>query len=1011
MSKGISYQLKIIRPCRIFVKGTAFITMNYGKYGTRKRQRALTSKTTKLKKMILVTMLKAILVCFITTIVLGISLVLGMFRGILNSTPDISIEDVIPTSYASVVYDSEGHEMVKLVEEGSNRSPVTMDLIPDDLAHAFVAIEDQRFYQHNGIDIKGILRAGFTGLKNGGHFTSGASTITQQLLKNNVFDGWVTERTFIERLKRKIQEQYLAIQLEKYMDKDQILEYYMNTINLGHSTLGVQAASQRYFDKPVYELTLSECAVIAGITQNPSQYDPIIYPEENAGRRKDVLDRMLEQEWISQAEYDEAMADDVYSRIQAVNQNIIDSSVYTYFEDALVSQLERDLQEKAGYSPTQAKNLLYSGGLSIYSTQDRTIQAMADEVCSNPENYPENVRYELSYQLTIEKPDGSYENFGSESFTAYFKESDRNFKMLYSSEEEAYTAIETYKQAVMSPGDTFVSETISLTPQPQISMTIMDQYTGHVLAMVGGRGQKEGSRTLNRAFSVQRQPGSTFKIIAAYAPALDTGMKTLASVYNDAPFNYDDGTPVQNYDRKYHGLLSIRDGILGSINVLAAKTITEITPALGFSYTQNFGFSTLVESAPNSDGTKVLSDVTQSLSLGGLTTGVKNYELCAAYATIANNGTYLEPILYTKVIDSHGNVILDNTVNQESHQVIKETTAYLLTNAMEDVLTGGGSGIVSPTGTAANFTGQALAGKTGTSTAYRDVWFAGFSPYYTCAVWTGYDNRNSTTFLSGSERNLSKNLWRLVMTKIHENLPYQAFTMPSGITTCTVCSRSGKLPIAGLCDNTLKTEYFENGTQPTELCDVHYSGSVCCVDVLPASENCPFQIEGILELLPVEHESLLRGSTMVNADGTVTTASTTNMCQHTAEFFALPDSDALLLQQWANVLPEQQQAILDTSPSDYFRNLIGYGTQPPVPDTGGEVIPILPPDGTSPDAGGGTGGSGTDNGGGGTTGGTGTESGSGGAVSGGAGAAGGAAGDSGGAGTTGSGTGQLPNGT
>mgnify|MGYP001025579690 CR=1 FL=1 len=971
--------------------------MNYGKYGTRRRQRALTSKTTKLKKMILVTMLKATLVCFITMIVLGISLVLGMFRGILNSTPDISVEDVIPTSYASVVYDNEGHEMVKLVEEGSNRSPVTMDLIPDDLAHAFVAIEDQRFYQHNGIDIKGILRAGFNGLRNGGHFTSGASTITQQLLKNNVFDGWVTERTFIESLKRKIQEQYLAIQLEKYMDKDQILEYYMNTINLGHSTLGVQAASQRYFDKPVYELTLSECAVIAGITQNPSQYDPIIYPEENAKRRKDVLDRMLEQEWITQAEYDEAMTDDVYSRIQAVNQNIIDSSVYTYFEDALVSQLERDLQEKAGYSPTQAKNLLYSGGLSIYSTQDATIQAIADEVCSNPENYPENVRYELSYQLTIEKPDGSYENFGSESFTAYFKENDRNFKMLYSSEEDAYAAIETYKEYVMGEGDEFVSETISLTPQPQISMTVMDQYTGHVLAMVGGRGQKEGSRTLNRAFSVQRQPGSTFKIIAAYAPALDTGMKTLASVYNDAPFNYDDGTPVRNYDQKYHGLLSIRDGILGSINVLAAKTITEISPALGFSYTQNFGFTTLVENAPNYDGTKILSDVTQSLSLGGLTTGVKNYELCAAYATIANNGTYLEPILYTKVIDSRGNVILDNTVNQESHQVIKETTAYLLTNAMEDVLTGGGSGIVSPTGTAARFTGQALAGKTGTSTAYRDVWFAGFSPYYTCAVWTGYDNRNSTTFLSGNvERNLSKNLWRLVMTKIHENLPYQAFTMPSGITTCTVCSRSGKLPIAGLCDNHLKTEYFENGTQPTDLCDVHYSGSVCCVDVLPASENCPFQIEGILELMPIEHESLLRGSTMVNPDGTVSTASSTNMCQHTAEFFAQPDSDALLLQQWGSILPEQQQAILLTSPSDYFRNLIGSVMQPPEPDGGGDVIqiplpdgttapPLIPPEGTTPPVV-------PDNGAGGETGSGGTgggETGTGGAISGGTEATGG----------------------
>ncbi len=918
--------------------------MNYGKYGVRKRQRALTSKTAKLKKMVLVTMLKALLVCFITLIVLGISLAIGMFRGILDSTPDISVEDVIPSGYASIVYDSEGHEMFKLVEEGSNRTPVTMDLIPEDLANAFVAIEDARFYQHNGIDIKGIIRAAFTGIKNGGHFTSGASTITQQLLKNNVFDGWVTERTFIESLKRKIQEQFLAIQLEKVMNKEQILEYYLNTINLGHSTLGVQAASMRYFNKPVYELNLSECAVIASITQNPSQFDPIIYPESNAGRREDVLIRMLEQGMITQQEYDEALADDVYSRIQTVNQTVIDSSINTYFEDALVDQLEADLIA-AGYSSTQAKNLMFSGGLSIYSTQNTAVQAIADEVCSNPENFPENVKYELSYQLTVLKPDGTYQNYSSEMFTSYFRESNKNFKMIYTSEEDAYADIETYKAFVIGENDEFVSEKITLTPQPQISMTIIDQHTGHILAMVGGRGQKEGSRTLNRAYSVRRQPGSIFKIIAAYAPALDTGAKTLASVYNDAPFNYDNGTPVQNYDRKFHGLLSVRDGILGSVNILAVKTITEITPALGFNYARNFGFSTLVESEPNYDGTKILSDINQALALGGLTTGAKNYELCAAYAAIANSGTYMEPILYTKVVDSHGNVLIDNTVEQESHQVIKETTAFLLTSAMQDVLTGGGSGLVTPTGTAANFSGQAIAGKTGTSTAYRDVWFAGYTPYYTCAVWTGYDNRNSSTNLTGDERNLSKKLWRLVMSALHENLPYQAFTMPSGIATCTVCSRSGKLPIAGLCDNHLRTEYFENGTQPTDLCDVHYSGFVCCADSLPAGETCPFQIQGVLELIPVEHESLLKGSTIVNEDGTVTTAATTNVCQHTLEFFAQPDADALLLQQWALLLPEQQQAILDTSPSDYFRNLLGYeGLLPTVPE-GSEVVPLPPTEG------------------------------------------------------------------
>ena len=911
--------------------------MNYGRRGVRRRQQAVNAKATKLKKMVCVTLLKGLLVCFISLIIVGISVGIGVFRGILDSTPDITIDDVIPSGYASVVYDNEGHEMVKLVAEGSNRSPITMDLIPEDLAHAFVAIEDERFYEHNGIDIKGIMRATFTGLKNKGHFTSGASTITQQLLKNNVFDNWVSERTFIEKLKRKIQEQYLAIQLEKVMDKDEILEYYMNTINLGHSTLGVQAASLRYFNKPVYDLTLSECAVIAAITQNPSYYDPIIYPEHNAERRAEVLRKMLKQEYITQEEYDIAIVDDVYDRIQTVNATVISSSTYTYFEDALVEQVTEDLIE-AGYSYNQANYLLYSGGLSIYSTQDSTIQAIVDEVFANEENYPEDTKFQLSYELTIERSDGSYANFSSYMLQSYFRETDSRFDLLFSSEEEAYEVIEQYKEYVIGPTDTFVSENITITPQPQASITIEDQSTGYVVAMVGGRGAKEGSRTLNRAYSTYRSPGSTFKVVSAFAPAIDTAGKTLASVYNDAPFNYDDGTPVTNYDKKYRGLSTIRQAIAQSLNIVTVKTTTEITPQLCFDYLENFGFTTLVESETRetSDGPMVFTDIHQSLSLGGLTNGATNYELNAAYAAIANHGTYLEPILYTKVVDADGNIILDNTANQETRQVIKETTAFLLTSAMQDVVTSG-------TGTAANFSGQAIAGKTGTSTAYRDVWFAGFTPYYTATVWVGIDN--NTPMSNSGERNLAKKLWRLSMSAIHEDLPYQSFTMPSGITTATVCSRSGKLPIAGLCDATLMTEYFETGTEPTTSCDVHYSGWVCLIDGLPATEECPFKYSGILELIPVEADVLASGSTILNPDGTVTTPSMTNMCQHTPEFFALPEASILIQQQWDALTPEYKQALVDFGGSDYFRNLYAGTIFLPLPSidpvTG---LPITPPD-------------------------------------------------------------------
>ena len=912
--------------------------MNYGKRGVRRRQHAVNAKSTKLKKMIGVTLLKALLVCFISVIIIGISLGIGAFRGILDSTPDITIDDVIPSGYASVVYDNEGHEMVKLVAEGSNRSPVTMDLIPEDLAHAFVAIEDARFYEHNGIDIKGIIRAAFTGIKNGGHFTSGASTITQQLLKNNVFDNWVSERTFVEKLKRKIQEQYLAIQLEKVMSKDEILEYYMNTINLGHSTLGVQAASLRYFDKPVYDLNLSECAVIAAITQNPSYYDPIIYPEHNAERRKDVLDSMLKHEWITQAEYDEAVADDVYSRIQTVNATIQNSSTYTYFVDALIEQVTNDLVD-AGYSYNQATYLLYSGGLSIYSTQDSSIQAIADSVFTNEENYPEDVKYQLSYELTIQKSDGSHQNFSSYMMQTYFRQTNSKFNMLFSSEEDAYAAVEEYKAAVIGPDDTFVSESITVTPQPQASITIEDQSTGYVVAMVGGRGAKEGSRTLNRAYSTTRSPGSTFKVLAAYAPALDTAGKTLSSVYNDAPFNYDDGTPVTNSDKKYRGLCTIRQAIAQSLNIITVKTLTEITPQLGFDYLENFGFTTLEASKviETSDGTRVYTDIHQSLALGGLTNGVTNYELNAAYAAIANHGLYMEPIMYTKVVDADGNIILDNTANQESRQVIKETTAFLLTSAMQDTVTSG-------TGTAASFSGQAIAGKTGTSTKDCDKWFAGFTPYYTATVWVGIDN--NTPMTSSGEKNLAKKLWRLCMSEIHEDLPYQSFTMPSGITTCTVCSRSGKLPIAGLCDNTLITEYYESGTEPTETCDVHYSGWVCSIDGLPATEECPFKLNGVLELIPIESPALASGSTILNADGTVSTPATTNQCQHTPDFFAQPDAAVLIQQQWDALTPEFKQAIIDTGGSDYFRNIYG-GTAFVSPslgtDTGDQTQEIILP--------------------------------------------------------------------
>ena len=350
-----------------------------------------------------VTFTKVLLLFVLAGGIIGICGGLGVFKGIIDSAPTITLEDASPTRYSSFIYDAEGNQIAKLVAADSNRVPVTMEQIPQDLADAFVAVEDARFYEHNGIDIMGILRAGVTAIKTGFERQEGASTITQQLIKNTVLTTWTQEKTLGERIKRKIQEQYLAIQLEKdTQDKSKILEQYMNTINLGQNTLGVQAASKRYYNKNVWDLNLSECAAIAAITQNPSKYNPLTHPEFNQERRDKVLNDMLEQGYITQAEYDEAQADteDLYDRIQTANLEVGgDSSVDLYHADAVKEAVTEDLIA-AGYSETQAYVMVYSGGLSIYSAMDPDIQAICDQVVSNEELYPEGTRWLLSYQLT-----------------------------------------------------------------------------------------------------------------------------------------------------------------------------------------------------------------------------------------------------------------------------------------------------------------------------------------------------------------------------------------------------------------------------------------------------------------------------------------------------------------------------------------------------------------------------------------------------------------------------------
>lgn len=808
--------------------GKGRFTMNFSKRNTQKKQQELRSSSIKFYSKLKFWLLRLCVVSLIGIFFISCNTMKGLLQGIIDTCPSLDETSIEPENFVSTIYDNKGNEVYQLVGSDANRISVSLEQIPIQLQQAFIAIEDERFYTHNGIDMKGIARAGVLTFSSGS-LGQGASTITQQLLKNVIFSGG-NERSMAEKIQRKVQEQYLALKLEKSTSKNVILENYLNTINLGQNTLGVQSASLRYFDKDVSELTLSECAVIAGITKNPSSLNPISYPENNKKRRKNVLDKMLELSMITQKEYDTALADNIYKRIQKVNKKKtkISNTVTSYFTDAVIDSVLNDLQKELGYSEKQATNLLYRGGLSIYTTQDQGMQKVCDSVISDASLYPTGTTYSFTYRLSVIDEDNNCYNYDENTLLNYFRTRNPSFSLLFSSKSEAKKYIKLYRNYVVKKHTKVTGESLTFTLQPQISFVLMDQSTGQVKALVGGRGQKTASRTLNRATSTTRQPGSTFKVLSAYLPAIDSKNMSLASVYDDAPYNYP-GTnrPVKNwYSSGYRGLTTIRTAIKDSMNIITVKTLADVTPEKSLAYLDKLGFTTLI-----SDTSLPANDVNLSTALGGLTYGVTNFEATAAYAAIANNGTYQKPILYTKVLDHDGKVLLKN--KSKVKKVMKDSTAYLLTSAMQDVVNSG-------TGTLAHFTNSSmpLAGKTGTTSDNIDAWFIGYTPYFTAGIWTGYDNNTSL-----SNTSYHKIIWRTIMERLHTNLPNKTFSKPDSIVTATICTKSGKLARKGVCDcapggSTVKKEYFA-GHIPTEYCDTHMSVNICTTSGQVASSSCP----------------------------------------------------------------------------------------------------------------------------------------------------------------------------
>ena len=661
---------------------------------------------------------------------------------------DFSVEGFALDQTSVIYYQDRASGEWKVLKElygEENRVWVSYEDIPSNLKFACIAIEDKRFIDHSGVDWLRTARAGVD-LFLGNKSLYGASTITQQLIKNLTHDDEITVR-------RKLVEILRALDMTKNYSKEEVLEWYLNIIPLGQRTSGVQAAAKAYFGKDVEDLTLAECASLIGITNNPSRYNPYINPDENIERQRIILYQMLDQGYITQSEYDEALAQKLVFTDGSDSAEEDVSSYFTYFEDQVINEVVRDLMEKTGYEYQQALQMLQTGGYKIYATIDPDVQAAVDNVYQNLSNIPETAS---SQQL-------------------------------------------------------------------ESAIVITDNRSGDIVAMAGGVGQKTGSLVYNIATQSRLSPGSIIKPISVFAPALDLGMISPATVYDDTPVQFTNYAAwPKNSDSVYRGLVSVNDAMCQSLNTVAVKLVSELTPEVCYTFAKDkMGLSGLVAEYVTANG-DVLSDVARApMAMGGLTLGVTVRDLAAAYTTFPNKGVNREARCYTRVLDASGKVILDNT--QDSTIAMKEQTAWYSTYMMENTVKSG-------TGTGAQLENMAVAGKTGTTTSNYDRWFAGYTPYYTGVVWCGYKDPEEVV-LTDTTENPAVSLWQKVMSQVHADLQPAAFEKPTNIVTASYCRDSGLLA-TDACrkdprgDRTVTGELALNDV-PTTECTVHKMVDIC----------------------------------------------------------------------------------------------------------------------------------------------------------------------------------------
>ncbi|MGI6580560.1 MAG: transglycosylase domain-containing protein [Saccharofermentanales bacterium] len=663
----------------------------------------------------------------------------GMLAGYISTANPVAVSDMRNFEENTILLDKNGNKIAELTGSSHARREYVSY---DDIQHtyiddAFIAIEDERFKSHPGIDAKRIASSVISAIANGGTPTHGGSSITQQTVK------MISGADDISA-QRKIQEWYSAIELEKTFSKEGILELYLNLVPMANNIVGIGAAAKTYFNKDASELNLLESAFLAGIPNQPAIYNPLTeHGRRNSLRRmRTILSKMEELGVITEEEYEESLNTELIFDFSYVSKT--DTYIYNWFVEYVINELMTDLITKSGYSPEMASLTVFNQSLIIETTMDPDVQNKLEEVFKDP-------------ALISKDP----------------------------------------SQIPDSP------------ESPQAGITVLENNLndpGRIRGMVGGFGEKKNNFIFNRATSAKRQPASAIKPLVVYGPALDSNLISDATIFNDKAVYLDPGDPERPYPENFYdsylGNMTLDDALINSTNTIAADLfINTVTPELGLTYLKMSGINRLDEQYP-------------STALGGLSVGVSTLDMAGAYSVLANEGIYAEPTSYTRVLRHDGTVLLDN-ISPPQSAVYNPCSAYVLTKSLEKVAES----------CSAKPKNMHAAGKTGTSEDAIDVWFCGYTPYYTAAVWYGYDNTNGRKIeIPEVDFNNAADIWRACMTEIHSGLTDKDFTQPVGITETRVCGDTGLLATEN-CPNAF-TAYLIDGSaaNPLSRCNLHAQG-------------------------------------------------------------------------------------------------------------------------------------------------------------------------------------------